>query len=142
MNLLKQWEVEPQCWLHHAGSLALPSGAFGLIVASMTFDWRWPQRPTQPGGRWNSLGPLDPKAAQVERFACLGHLTPGHDLPWWWADANDDDTIDIAGLPPVEHKVKIEFVDTNHRFSLDNPRQMTFKVPDHHSAKAHSKALQ
>ena len=50
------------------------------------------------------------------------HVSPrvGHvhitvdDLPWWWADASDNNTIDIAGLPPGQHKVKIDLVDANH----------------------------
>jgi hypothetical protein len=31
----------------------------------------------------------------------VGHLHITVDnLPWWWADASDNNTIDIAGLPP------------------------------------------
>src|SRR5215475_1637223 len=46
----------------------------------------------------------------------IGHLhVTVDDLPWWWADASDDNTIDIAGLPPGQHKVKIALVDTNHK---------------------------
>jgi Family of unknown function (DUF6130) len=46
----------------------------------------------------------------------LGHLHINvDDLPWLWADASDSNTIDIAGLPPGEHKVKIELVDANHQ---------------------------
>jgi hypothetical protein len=31
----------------------------------------------------------------------IGHLhVTVDDLPWWWADASDNNTIDIAGLPP------------------------------------------
>src|SRR5262245_61098379 len=38
----------------------------------------------------------------------LGHLHINvDDLPWWWAEASDNNTIDVAGLPPGEHKVKI-----------------------------------
>jgi hypothetical protein len=32
------------------------------------------------------------------------------DLPWWWADASDTNTIDIAGMPPGQHKMLIELV--------------------------------
>ena len=46
----------------------------------------------------------------------LGHLhITVDDLPWLWADASDNNTVDIAGLPPGEHKVKIELVDANHK---------------------------
>ncbi len=45
----------------------------------------------------------------------VGHLhITVDDLPWWWADASGNNTVDIAGLPPGEHKVKIELVNTNH----------------------------
>src|SRR5215813_1187397 len=45
----------------------------------------------------------------------VGHLHIIVDnLPWWWADASDSNTIDIAGLPPGEHNVKIQLVNANH----------------------------
>jgi hypothetical protein len=31
-----------------------------------------------------------------------------------WANASDNNTVEIAGLPPGEHKVKIDLVDANH----------------------------
>ena len=46
----------------------------------------------------------------------VGHLhVTVDDLPWWWADASDNNTIDIAGLPVGQHKVRIELVDADHR---------------------------
>ena len=46
-----------------------------------------------------------------------GHLHIQVDeLPWWWADASDNNTVDIAGLPPGQHKVKIELVDAKQRY--------------------------
>jgi Family of unknown function (DUF6130) len=63
----------------------------------------------------------------------LGHLHINvDDLPWLWADASDSNTIDIAGLPPGEHKVKIELVDANHQvFSGCSTcsQTLTFTVP-------------
>ncbi len=54
----------------------------------------------------------------------VGHLhIIVDDLPWWWADASDNNTIDIANLPPGEHKVKIQLVDANHNVSPASPRQ-------------------
>src|SRR5687768_16967488 len=45
----------------------------------------------------------------------VGHLhIQVDDVPWWWADPSDNNTIDIAGLPPGQHKVKIQLVDPNH----------------------------
>jgi hypothetical protein len=59
-----------------------------------------------------------------------------------WADASDLNTVDIAGLPPGEHKVKIELVDANHQVFSGQSKTVTFTVPDHHGAKVHSKAPQ
>ncbi len=45
----------------------------------------------------------------------VGHLhIVVDDLPWWWADASDNNTVDIAGLPSGPHKVKIALVDADH----------------------------
>lgn len=46
----------------------------------------------------------------------VGHLhITVDDLPWWWADASDNNTIDIAGLPVGQHKIRIELVNANHQ---------------------------
>ena len=66
----------------------------------------------------------------------IGHLHISvDDLPWWWAEASDNNTIDVANLPPGEHKVKIELVDANHRVFPGQVVTLTFTVPD---AKAHA----
>jgi Family of unknown function (DUF6130) len=70
----------------------------------------------------------------------IGHLhVIVDDLPWWWADASDNNTVDIAGLPPGEHKVKIALVDANHNVIPGQEVTHTFTVPasaklthDHH----------
>ena len=60
----------------------------------------------------------------------IGHLhITVDDLPWWWAEASDNNTIDIAGLPPGPHKVKIELVDTNHNGFPGQVVTLTFTVP-------------
>jgi hypothetical protein len=62
----------------------------------------------------------------------LGHLhITVDDLPWWWADASNTNTVDIAGLPPGQHKVKIELVDTNHNVFPGQVATLTFTVPGH-----------
>jgi len=39
----------------------------------------------------------------------VGHLhVQVDDLPWLWADTSDNNTVDIGGMPPGDHKVKIE----------------------------------
>jgi hypothetical protein len=69
----------------------------------------------------------------------IGHLHINvDDLPWLWADASDNNTIDIAGLPPGQHKVKIELVDANHNVFPGQVVILTFTVPgprrtEHHA---------
>lgn len=54
-------------------------------------------------------------AAATKVSPRLGHLhVTVDDLPWWWADASDNNTVDIAGLKKGPHKVKISLVDANH----------------------------
>lgn len=61
----------------------------------------------------------------------IGHLHINvDDLPWLWADASDDNTIDIAGLPPGPHKLKIELVDANHTPFPGQVVTLAFDVPD------------
>ena len=60
----------------------------------------------------------------------VGHLhVHVDDLGWWWADASDNNTIDIAGLAPGEHKVKIELVDPDHTVFPGQVVTKTFTVP-------------
>jgi len=61
----------------------------------------------------------------------VGHLhITVDDLPWLWADASDLNTVDIAGMPPGPHKVKIELVDANHRVFPGQVATVTFTVPE------------
>jgi hypothetical protein len=61
----------------------------------------------------------------------VGHLHINvDDLPWWWADASDNNTVDIAGLPPGQHKVKISLVDSDHNVFPGQEMTLTFIVPD------------
>ena len=62
----------------------------------------------------------------------IGHLHISvDDLPWLWADASDNNTVDIAGLPPGEHKVKIALVDANHNDFPGQVVTVNFTVPEH-----------
>jgi hypothetical protein len=68
----------------------------------------------------------------------LGHLhITVDDLPWWWADASDNNTVDIAGLPPGEHKVKIALVDANHNVFPGQVVTVNFTVPASANKQAH-----
>jgi hypothetical protein len=69
----------------------------------------------------------------------VGHLhITVDDLPWWWADASDNNTVDIAGLPPGQHKVKIELVDPDHNVFPGQVVTLTFTVPGRDSTSQHA----
>lgn len=64
------------------------------------------------------------------------HVSPrvGHlhihvdDVPWWWADASNINTIDLAGMPPGPHKIRIELVNANHQVFPGQSKTVTFTV--------------
>ena len=59
----------------------------------------------------------------------VGHLhIHVDDLPWLWADASDLNTVDIAGMPPGEHKVLIELADANHQVFPGQAKTVKFTV--------------
>ena len=61
----------------------------------------------------------------------VGHLhITVDDLPWHWADASDNGTIDIVGMRPGQHKVLIELVNANHKVFPGQSRTVTFTVPN------------
>ncbi|MBP0622412.1 DUF6130 family protein [Cupriavidus consociatus] len=76
-----------------------------------------------------------PEAAKVSPRIGHLHITVD-DLPWWWADPSDNNTVDIAGLPPGQHKVRISLVDANHNVFPGQVVTLEFTVPE--GAKAHS----
>jgi len=60
----------------------------------------------------------------------VGHLhVHVDDVPWFWADVSDMNTIDLAGMPPGPHKVWIELVDANHEVFPGQSKTVTFNVP-------------
>ena len=60
----------------------------------------------------------------------VGHLhVTVDDHSWWWADASDSNTIDIAGLPVGPHKVRIELVNANHQIVAGETKTLTFNLP-------------
>ncbi|MDK1388526.1 DUF6130 family protein [Sinorhizobium sp. 8-89] len=68
----------------------------------------------------------------------IGHLhVIVDDLPWWWADASDNNTVDIANFPPGPHKVRIVLVDANHNAIPGQEVTHTFTVPDTVTAHKH-----
>ena len=68
----------------------------------------------------------------------VGHLhVQVDDLPWWWADASDNNTIDIAGLQPGRHRVKIQLVGADHNVFPGQVVTLPFTVPDYDRAKVY-----
>ena len=60
----------------------------------------------------------------------VGHLhVQVDDLPWLWADTSDNNTVDIGGMPPGEHKVKLELVDPMHQAFPGQSKTVKFRVP-------------
>jgi hypothetical protein len=59
-----------------------------------------------------------------------GHLhVHVDDTGWWWADASDNNTIDIAGLSEGPHKVRLELVNPNHEPFPGQSKTVTFTIP-------------
>ena len=59
----------------------------------------------------------------------VGHLhVQVDDVPWWWADASDINTIDLAGMPPGPHKIRIDLVNANHEVFPGQSTTVTFTV--------------
>ena len=60
----------------------------------------------------------------------VGHLhITVDDLPWLWADASDLNTIDVAGLPPGPHKIRIDLVNANHELFPGQSKTVKFTIP-------------
>ncbi|HEX8568261.1 MAG TPA: DUF6130 family protein [Pyrinomonadaceae bacterium] len=59
-----------------------------------------------------------------------GHLhVHVDDVGWWWADASNNNTIDIAGLSEGPHKVRLELVNPNHEPFPGQSKTVTFTIP-------------
>jgi hypothetical protein len=68
----------------------------------------------------------------------VGHLhIHVDDLPWWWADASNINTIDLAGMPPGPHKIRIVLVDANHEPFPGQSKTVAFTIPEG-ASRAHS----
>jgi hypothetical protein len=67
-----------------------------------------------------------PGAVDVSPRAGHLHVTVD-DLPWHWADAGDNHTVVVVGLPPGPHKLLIEIADPAHK--VISGQAVTFTVP-------------
>ncbi len=73
---------------------------------------------------WDVWSVIAPRAFRLD-----GSGVQVDDLPWWWADASDINTIDLAGMPPGPHKILIELVNANHEVFPGQSKTVTFTVP-------------
>jgi hypothetical protein len=68
----------------------------------------------------------------------VGHLhIHVDDLPWWWADASNINTIDLAGMPPGPHKIRIVLVDADHKPFPGQSKTVKFTIPSGAVSHAH-----
>lgn len=68
-------------------------------------------------------------AAAVAVSPRAGHLhVTVDDLPWHWADASDDQTLVVVGLPPGPHKILLELALPDHR--VLSGQTVSFVVPE------------
>jgi hypothetical protein len=67
-----------------------------------------------------------PGAVDVSPRAGHLHVTVD-DLPWHWADASDDQTVVVVGLPPGPHKILLELAQPDHK--VLSGQTVSFVVP-------------
>jgi len=59
----------------------------------------------------------------------VGHLhIQVDDQPFLWADASDNNTVDVAFFTAGPHKVKIDLVDPNHNVYPGQSKTLTFTI--------------
>jgi hypothetical protein len=77
-------------------------------------------------------------AAALNVSPRVGHLhIHFDDLPWLWADPSGVNTIDLAGVPPGQHKLRVDLVNANHQVfpgCAMCTQTVTFTVPESASA--------
>jgi hypothetical protein len=65
--------------------------------------------------------------AAAEISPRVGHLHVSvDDLPWYWGDFANSNTVVITALPPGEHKVRLQLADPTHRILAE--QSVTFTV--------------
>ena len=94
--------------------LAEPLAARGAVVIPYRTD------------NFRILPIFGPSARDVSPRAGHLHVTVD-DLPWHWADAGDNHTVVVVGLPAGRHKVLIELATPEHKVITGQP--VSFVVP-------------
>ena len=85
--------------------------------------------PVAGGERAHRTGVREGRAQRISTGRASAHNIHVDDLPWWWADASDINTIDLAGMPPGPHKLRIELVNANHEVFPGQSKTVTFTIP-------------
>lgn len=66
-------------------------------------------------------------AAAVAVSPRVGHLHVSvDDLPWYWGDFSNSDTVVVTALPPGQHTVHLKLADPTHRILAE--QSVTFTV--------------
>ncbi|HKO30306.1 MAG TPA: DUF6130 family protein [Nitrospiraceae bacterium] len=79
------------------------------------------------------MGPMVGKDA-LNASPRVGHLhIHVDDLPWLWADMSTN-PIDVALLPPGQHKIRIELVNAIHEGVPGQSKTVTFTIPERGAA--------
>ena len=74
------------------------------------------------------MGPMVGKDA-LNASPRVGHLhIHVDDLPWLWADMSTN-PIDVALLPPGQHKIRLELVNAMHQPVPGQSKTVTFTIP-------------
>jgi hypothetical protein len=67
-------------------------------------------------------------AAALDVSPRVGHLHVNvDDLPWYWGDFSNSNTVVVTALPPGQHTVRIQLSDPTHRILAT--QSVTFTVP-------------
>jgi Family of unknown function (DUF6130) len=98
----------------------------GAAIVTPRLLKSWPRASSGPSTGWRTCASYRCSGRALSTYL---HINVD-DLPWLWADASDSNTVDIAGVPPGEHKVKIELVDANHNVFPGQVVTLSFTVPD------------
>lgn len=76
-----------------------------------------------------NIGPTSGKEA-LKASPRVGHLhIHVDDLPWLWAHMSTA-PIDVALLPPGQHKIRIELVNAVHQGVPEQSKTVTFTIPE------------
>lgn len=72
-------------------------------------------------------------AAAAQVSPRIGHLHIAVDnLPWHWAEASDNNTIIIVGLPPGPHTISVDLADPQHRVLTGKIVKVTVRETQSH----------